>query len=211
MLDSSRILPAQAATRTKTRRRRAKTLSTSRWIKCCCNPPHVNTWNMQVLRGIRCACTLLFLSLVSVTACARPSQPGDALSMENAVPSPTPPALSATSESLGQPDSNEPQAHVVRMAIIAHSVSTSMEARAILHRQGWMETSLRRADGILVVVRSMLLWPLQHHYPSIGELDRDAAGQLNISGEEFHVYLYLIGEDLSATELHHAHYPATDF
>jgi hypothetical protein len=71
------------------------------------------------------------------------------------------------------------------VAVIAPSVSTRMEARAVLARLRWRETTLREAEGILVVVRSMLFNPLDSSYDSIKELQDDAEGQLNISGEVF--------------------------
>lgn len=97
------------------------------------------------------------------------------------------------------------------VAVIAHSVSTRMEAREVLRRQGWSETTnLRQADAILVVCRSGLNWPLNSSYDSIKELDEDADSQLNISGSNFHVYVYRINDDLSVNEVKHIHYPAND-
>ena len=97
------------------------------------------------------------------------------------------------------------------LAVITHSVSTSMEAREVLRRQSWSETSnLRQADGILVVCRSMLIYPLSSSYNSIKELDEDADSQLNISGSNFHVYVYRINDDLSVYEVKHIHYPANE-
>lgn len=94
------------------------------------------------------------------------------------------------------------------VAVIAPSVSTSMEARKILTRQGWSQANLRNADGILVVVRSMLFNPLNYSYRSIGDLQNDADTQLNISGVNFHIYLYQINDDLSVTQLKHISYKA---
>ncbi len=97
------------------------------------------------------------------------------------------------------------------VAVIAHSVSTSMEAREVLWKQGWTETTnFRQADGILVVCRSGLLWPLNSSYDSIKKLNNDADMQLNISGSKFHVYVYRINNDLSVSEVEHIHYPAND-
>lgn len=99
----------------------------------------------------------------------------------------------------------------LNLAVIAHSVSTSMEAREVLRREGWSETSnLRQADGILVVCRSMLSYPLDNSYDSIKELDEDADSQLNISGSNFHVYIYRINDDLSVDEVKHIYYPADE-
>lgn len=97
------------------------------------------------------------------------------------------------------------------VAVIAHSVSTRMEAREVLRRQGWTETTnLRQADAILVVCRSGLSWPLNSSYNSIKELDKAADSQLNITGSNFHVYIYRINDDLSVNEIKHIHYPANE-
>jgi hypothetical protein len=98
----------------------------------------------------------------------------------------------------------------VNVAVIAPSVSTRMEARSILARLGWHETALRDASGILVVVRSMLFNPLSSSYESIKDLQEDAESQLNISGENFHLYIYSITPDLGATQLKHTSYKADD-
>ncbi|HZE69001.1 MAG TPA: hypothetical protein VE135_05660 [Pyrinomonadaceae bacterium] len=98
----------------------------------------------------------------------------------------------------------------VNVAVIAPSVSTRMEARSILARLGWHETALRDASAILVVVRSMLFNPLSSSYDSIKELQDDAEGQLNISGESFHIYIYRINSDLSVDQVKHTSYKADD-
>jgi hypothetical protein len=94
------------------------------------------------------------------------------------------------------------------VAIIAPSVSTSIEARRIIARQGWHEGKLKTADAILVVVRSELSLPLQSSYSFIGELKEDADRQLNIAGSNFHFYIYQLGDDLECTELNHVSYKA---
>ena len=98
----------------------------------------------------------------------------------------------------------------LNVAVIAHSISTSMEAREVRRRNGWSETDFRQADAILVVCRSGLNWPLSSSYDSIKELDEDADSQLNISGSNFHIYIYRINNDLSVDEIKHVHYPADD-
>ena len=109
------------------------------------------------------------------------------------------------------PSPVRPQQAGLNLAVIAHSVSTRIEARAVLRRQGWTQTDdFRRADGILVVCRSSLTYPLDASYPSIRDLDRDADSQLNISGPLYHVYLYRIDSDLSVSEVRHVHYKAND-
>jgi hypothetical protein len=97
------------------------------------------------------------------------------------------------------------------VAVIAHSVSARMEAQEVLRRQGWTETTnIGQADAILVVCRSGLIFPLRSSYDSIKELDDDANSQLNISGSNFHIYLYRINVDLSVDEIKHIHYTSND-
>lgn len=93
------------------------------------------------------------------------------------------------------------------VAVIAPSVSTSMEARRLISQQGWVRGRFKTADAILVVVRSSLGHPLRSSYSFIGELMRDAESQLNISGSVFHIYIYDLGEDLECKELRHVSYP----
>jgi hypothetical protein len=95
------------------------------------------------------------------------------------------------------------------VAVIAHSISTSSEARRVLRKMGWSETSnLRYASAILVVCRSGLMFPLNSNYDSFKDLDRDADSQMNMSGGEFHVYVYQFNSDLSVSESQHIHYKA---
>jgi hypothetical protein len=94
--------------------------------------------------------------------------------------------------------------------VIAPSVSTSMEARSIRIKKGWTESSLRQADAILVVVRSMLFNPLDYSYDSVKELQDDSESQLNISGENFHVYIYSIDDDMKVSQEKHVSYKADD-
>lgn len=96
----------------------------------------------------------------------------------------------------------------ISVAVIAPSVSTSMEARRIIARRGWTQGKFKSADAILVVVRSALSLPLRSYYSFIGELKEDAEWQLNIAGPKFHVYLYQLGEDLECIELRHISYEA---
>jgi hypothetical protein len=94
------------------------------------------------------------------------------------------------------------------VAVIAHSVSTRQEASKMCHRQGWTETSLQQANAILVVCRSGPDYPLGNSYDSIKELDEAAASQLNTSGSDFHVYIFLINDDHSVFQVRHISYSA---
>jgi hypothetical protein len=94
------------------------------------------------------------------------------------------------------------------VAVIAPSVSTSMKAREIRARLGKKEVPFRYAEAILVVVRSSLFNPLQYGYDSVGELQRDADSQLNISGPKYHVYLYSMDDDLRVTQISHKSFEA---
>jgi len=98
--------------------------------------------------------------------------------------------------------------HAADVVVIAHSVSTSMEARNVLARFKLREVPFKQADGVLVVCRSMLFNPLQGSYADIRQLNRDAANQLNIAGSNFHVYIYQIENDLSVVSLKHFSYKA---
>lgn len=166
-----------------------------------------HTRTCQLLRLTR---ILLLVSVFGITGCTKPLSDDASLTSTPTLDN-QPSGEPATEDSAAQVESPQVGALVLRVAIIAHSVSTSMEARSILLRQHWTETQLRYADAILVVVRSMLTMPLQYHYGSIGDLNRDAELQLNITGESFHVYIYPIGDDLSVTQSQHVHYPARDF
>jgi outer membrane murein-binding lipoprotein Lpp len=105
----------------------------------------------------------------------------------------------------------EPKLKPAGVVVIAPSVSTSMEARSILSKQGWTETSLRNASAALAVVRSMLSNPLSSSYENYYELKQDAEGQLNISGENFHIYTFSLDDDLRAVQLKHISYKVQDF
>ena len=97
-----------------------------------------------------------------------------------------------------------------RVAVIAPSVSTSMEARSIMREQHWTEVSLRNAEAILVVVRSAIYEPLKFTYDCVKDLKQDADFQLNISGTYFHVYVYSFNDDLSINSIKHIYYEARD-
>jgi hypothetical protein len=98
-----------------------------------------------------------------------------------------------------------------KVAVIAPSVSTSIEARSIIGKNKWIESNPREADFILVVVRSSLSLPLNISYDCYKELRDDAEGQLNISGRNFCVYLFQLNDDdLSLIEIKHTHYKAEE-
>lgn len=71
------------------------------------------------------------------------------------------------------------------VSVIAPSISTSIMARRIIAEMKWIEAKPKKADQILVVVRSSLLDPLNINYKSYHELERDADMQLNISGPKY--------------------------
>jgi hypothetical protein len=102
------------------------------------------------------------------------------------------------------------QVNIETVATIAHSVSCSMKAREVRTRQGWTEASLGRADAILVVCRSALYNPLQTVYRTYCELDEDAENQFNISGTNYHIYLYQLDEDLAAHQIEHVSFEAVN-
>ena len=100
--------------------------------------------------------------------------------------------------------------NIDEVAVIAHSVSTSIKAREIRTQADWAEVPPKKADFVLVVCRSMLFNPLSFSYRSYGKLDEDAENQLNISGSNFHVYIYAINDDLSVTQVKHESFQVED-
>lgn len=94
------------------------------------------------------------------------------------------------------------------VAVIAPSVSTSMIAREVLTKLRASEVGFRYADAVLVVVRSSLYNPLLASYGSVCDLQKDADGQLNIAGPNFHVYLYTMDDNLGVTQTGHQSFPA---
>lgn len=109
-------------------------------------------------------------------------------------------ALMAQSYRLGQSSAKQAPNGV---ALIAPSVSTAQKAREVMQRMKWIEVKPRRADNVLVVVRSALFNPLRDRYESFGELRRDAENQLKIAGPKFHVYTYTLDDDLRVSQTEH--------
>lgn len=85
-----------------------------------------------------------------------------------------------------------------------------MKAREIIGEMGWSEVQPKKADFVLVVCRSGFYDPLNLSYQSYGELDHAADSQMNISGENYHVYIYRLNDDLSVDQVKHSSYPAND-
>lgn len=131
--------------------------------------------------------------------------PPRAIQAQPNVPALAPPARTAASAAAGGF-----VARGLNVAIIAPSVSTSMEAQRIRRQLSLYEVPFKEAEAILVVVRSGLTFPLRDEYDSVKELREDAERQLNISGDEFHLYLYDLRDDLSVASVAHRHYPARD-
>jgi hypothetical protein len=92
--------------------------------------------------------------------------------------------------------------------VVAPSISTSVEARSVMAKLGWTEVALRRASAAVVVVRSGLNNPLLPSYRSTCDLTHDADFQLNISGPNFHVYVFSIADDMSVRQVDHTSYKA---
>ena len=89
---------------------------------------------------------------------------------------------------------------------IAHSISTSIEARLLRGKMGWIDTDFERADVVLVVCRTYLTMPLDYSYDNIEELDDEADSLLNITGGNLHIYVYAINNDMSLNEIYHDYY-----
>jgi len=102
------------------------------------------------------------------------------------------------------------RSYITEVAVIAPSVSTSMKAREICRSMHWSETSPKKADFVLVVVRSSLYNPLSYSYNCYCKLRDDADSQLNISGPTYHVYVYSLNDDLSVGQLKHVTFDADD-
>lgn len=100
------------------------------------------------------------------------------------------------------------QDKVKEVAVIAPSVSTSMKAREIRSEMGWTEVYPKKADFVLVVVRSALYNPLMPSYKCYCDLKQDADYQLNIAGPNFHIYLYQLYNDLHVNQIDHTSFPA---
>ena len=99
----------------------------------------------------------------------------------------------------------------INVAVIAPSISASIKAREIKNQNGWLEVDPQQADYILVVVRSnMEFFPLSSTYDSYGELSEDAENLPNITGSNYHIYLYELKDDLSVNEVKHNHFEAED-
>ena len=94
------------------------------------------------------------------------------------------------------------------VSVIAPSVSTSIKAREVRISMGWEEVPVKRADVLLVVVRSSLFNPLYYFYESYCDLKEYADYQLNISGPKYHIYLYSIDDNLRANQIEHETFEA---
>ena len=91
----------------------------------------------------------------------------------------------------------------------APSPSTQREAGRILRFCRWSDTSVvRDADALLVVVRSSGSHPLSPSYDNFKWLRDDASSQLNESGPQFHVYLFLLRPDQGFRQAVHRSYDA---
>lgn len=101
-------------------------------------------------------------------------------------------------------------ANAQNVAVIAHSVSTRMEARNVISERSMNRIELKDAEKVLVVCRSGLRYPMSSSYRSISDLDDDADMQLNISGRYFHVYLFSVDSSGRVQELEHERYLASD-
>jgi len=101
--------------------------------------------------------------------------------------------------------------NISEVTVIAHSISTSSLANQIRVKMKWTEVSPKKADYVLVVCRSGLSFPLNSSYECYCELDEAAENQLNISGSNYHIYLFYMNDDLSVKEIYHDYYEADDY
>jgi hypothetical protein len=94
---------------------------------------------------------------------------------------------------------------------IAPNTSTQREAQRIVRLCRWTDTTaVRDADVILVVVRSSGSFPLAASYANLKWLYDEANSQLNDSGAQYHVYLYIVGPDGSFRQVSHHSYDVWD-
>ena len=118
------------------------------------------------------------------------------------------PALAALLLVTGVPVSGQgpaPRGPIVHT--YAPSPSTQREAGRILRFCRWSDTSMvRDADALLVVVRSSGSHPLSSSYDNFKWLRDDASSQLNESGPQFHVYLFLMRPDQGFQQSVHRSY-----
>lgn len=98
-----------------------------------------------------------------------------------------------------------------KVSVIAPSVSTSMKAREIRLEMRWLEVPPKQSDYVLVVVRSELYNPLMPSYDSFGKLKEDAEMQLNISGSNYHIYIYWLHDTLEVSQLKHISMKANNY
>lgn len=93
--------------------------------------------------------------------------------------------------------------------VVAPSASTRLEAERVVKGCRWADTTVvRDADLVLVVVRSSGTEPMAPSYDSLKWLRDAANSQMNDSGAQFHVYLYMIRQDLSFLQSSHQSYDA---
>jgi hypothetical protein len=93
--------------------------------------------------------------------------------------------------------------------VVAPSASTRLEAQRMVKGCRWADTTVvRDADLVLVVVRSSGTEPMAPSYDSLKWLRDAANSQMNDSGAQFHVYLYMIRRDLSFLQSSHQSYDA---
>ncbi len=94
---------------------------------------------------------------------------------------------------------------------VAPNVSTQREAQRIIRLCRWTDTSVvRDADVILVVVRSSGSFPLAPSYANLKWLYDEANSQLNDSGAQYHVYLYVLRPDGIFRQASHHSYDVWD-
>lgn len=99
----------------------------------------------------------------------------------------------------------------LKVYFIAHSISTRVEGKMVIRKNGWsIVENLREANIIFVVGRSGLFYPLSSSYKNIKELDEAADGLLNITGDNYHLYQYSLSSNGSVSEINHKYYEAKD-
>jgi hypothetical protein len=103
-----------------------------------------------------------------------------------------------------------PDLRGLNVAVFADSISCQQLSRSVLRINGIIESQLKLADVVLVVVRSSLSYPLNYSYDSLSALKRDSEMQLNITGPNAHIYVFSIDDTLRTTEVFHTKFKWDD-
>jgi hypothetical protein len=89
------------------------------------------------------------------------------------------------------------------VAVFAPNYYARELADDILRQKHVTETTLKRADAILVVLRSTLANPLRTSYGCPCDLRRDTSARAGFAGQKTHVYVYTVDDNLRVRRVAH--------